>query len=187
MQRIKTLVIVKPNAVERGLVGVFLERFERIGLRILQIKVLNEAEDFWNRFYPSDEEWLRNVGRKTLENCEIRKIDVEEKFGTSDPKAIGQSVKQWLVRNMASGPSVAVLLGGNEICYKVRAACGATLPNVAQPGTIRFDFSSDSPAAANAEERPVDNLIHASDPEEMRGDIDAVEYEIKLVFPEYSN
>lgn len=187
MQRTKTLVIVKPNAVERGLVGVFLERFERIGLRILQIKVLYEDDEFWSKFYPSDEEWFRNVGRKTLENSEIRKINVEEKFGTRDPIAIGKSVKQWLVRNMASGPSVAALLGGNEICYKVRAACGSTLPNVAQPGTIRFDFSSDSPAAANAEERAVDNLIHACDPEEMRGDIDAVEYEISLVFPGLSS
>ena len=93
-------------------------------------------------------------------------------------------VKEWLVENMSSAESIAVVLSGNEALQKVRAACGKTLPNIAAPGTIRFDYSTDSPTLANDEKRPVFNLIHASDPEEEREGRAAVDYEIELFFPE---
>lgn len=67
MQR--TLIIVKPHAVARGLTGEFLARFERMGLRIAAIKVVNGDRDLWEQFYPSDEAWLRNVGGKTGEDA----------------------------------------------------------------------------------------------------------------------
>jgi len=92
-------------------------------------------------------------------------------------------VKDWLVDHTSNGTGVAAVLEGNEALVKVRTACGKTLPNVATPGTIRFDFSSDSPSLANEEKRPVFNLIHASDPEESRDGKRAAEYEINLFFP----
>ena len=169
----RTLIIVKPHAVERGLTGEFLARFERMGLRIAATKVLKGERGLWERFYPSDETWLCNVGGKTMENAKARSLDVKERLGTDDPKAIGTMVKGWLVDHMASGAAIAAVLEGNEAQEKVRAACGATLPNKAAPGTIRFDYSCDSPAAANDEQRPVFNLIHASDPTESRGGLSA--------------
>jgi nucleoside-diphosphate kinase len=183
----KTLIIVKPHAVDRGLVGVFLNRFENIGLRIAELKVLREPRELWEKFYPSDEQWLSNVGKKTLENYKKYCVDIESKLGTSDPVSIGKIVKDWLVDHMSSGNSIAVILEGNEAINKVRLACGNTLPNLAAPGTIRFDFSCDSPILANAEKRPIFNLIHASDPEEMRGGKKAVDYEISVLFPRLMN
>lgn len=182
----RTLIIVKPHAVERGLVGAFISRFERMGLKIEAIKAVREPSDFWTRFYPSDEGWYANAGSKTLENCQKQGVDVQARLGTTDPGKIGRMVKQWLVDHMTSGISVAVVIAGNEAANKVRLACGSTLPNMAAPGTIRFDYSTDSPVLANEEKRPVYNLIHASDPTEKRDGAPAVEYEIGLMFgPEF--
>jgi nucleoside-diphosphate kinase len=178
----KTLIIVKPHAVVRGLVGTFLERFERMGMQISAIRLVRETAEFWEAFYPSDAEWFKNVGGKTLENCQKNGIDVQARLGTSDAAKIGRMVKDWLVDHMVEGPSIAVVLRGNEALNKVRTACGSTLPNVAVPGTIRFDFSCDSPTLANEEKRPVFNLIHASDPTEMRGNQKACDFEIAMFF-----
>ncbi len=179
----RTLIVVKPHAVARGLTGTFISRFENMGLSIVAMRVVTEPAGFWEKFYPSDENWLQNAGSKTLENCKKREIDVKERLGTDDAASIGRMVKTWLVENMSSSKSVAVVLEGNEAGQKVRVACGATLPNLALPGTIRFDYSTDSPALANDEKRPVFNLIHASDPTETRDGQPAAEYEIRLMFP----
>lgn len=178
----KTLIIVKPHAVVRGLTGEFLARFERMGLKIEEIKVVREGAEFWENFYPSAQEWFINAGSKTLDSCKALGIDVNERLGTTDPASIGRMVKTWLVDHMSSGVSIAVVLSGNEAMVKVRTACGKTLPNMAAPGTIRFDYSSDSPSLANEEKRPVFNLIHASDPEETRDGKISAEYEIGLFF-----
>jgi nucleoside-diphosphate kinase len=180
----KTLIIIKPHAVERGLVGTFLNRFENMGLKISNIKAIHGSPALWERFYPSDEKWLSNAGSKTLENCKANGINVMVQLGTTDPIAIGRMIKEWLVNHMSSGISIAAIIEGNEALKKVRVACGSTLPNMASPGTIRFDFSSDSPSLANKEMRPVFNLIHSSDPDEMRGEEKSYIYEIKIIFPE---
>ena len=174
----KTLIILKPHAVVRKLTGRILARFEDAGLAIAELKTLHGSPDLWRQFYPSDEGWFKNVGTKTLTSCREIGIDVEAEIGTSDPIAIGKKVKDWLVGHMSSGPCVAAILEGNEAPRKVRKLCGATLPNVADPGTIRFDFSCDSPALANREKRPVFNLIHASDPDEEN----SIVREIGLIF-----
>lgn len=180
----KTLFIVKPHAVERGLVGRFLERFEQMGLRIVALKVISGNQELWDRFYPNERSWLENVGSKTADDCKARGIDLKARLGTNDVHEIGLSVKRWLVEHMSSGPAVAAVLSGNDAQSKVRTAAGATLPNKAAPGTIRFDYSTDSPSLANDEKRPVFNLIHASDPTEKRGAVLAADYEIGLLFPE---
>ena len=77
--------------------GTFLERFERIGLKIVAIKVIKGTADLWDQFYPSDNQWYHNAGSKTLENCQRYGIDVQERLGTTDPVAIGKLIKQWLV------------------------------------------------------------------------------------------
>jgi nucleoside-diphosphate kinase len=151
-----------------------------MGLTIRNIKHFHGSNSLWQRFYPSDEIWFKNAGLKTLKSCEDAGIDVKAELGTTDPLAIGKMIKGWLVDHMSSGPCVAVILEGNEAPSKVRKACGPTLPNLGQPGNIRFDFSSDSPALANREKRPVFNLIHASDPEEEG----SVEKEILIIFGE---
>lgn len=179
----KTLLIVKPHAVERGLTGEILARIERTGLRIHAVRSVTERADFWEKFYPDDESWFRNAGSKTLENCASTGVDVLSRLGTQNPLEIGKMVKAWLVDHMSSAPAIAAMIVGNEATVKVRKLCGSTLPNLATPGTIRFDFSTDSPTLANDERRPVYNLVHASDPEEVRKGTPAVEFELALLFP----
>ena len=174
----RTLIILKPHAVERGLTGRILSRFEDMGFAVIDIKMFRGSAALWNSFYPSDEGWFKNAGSKTLESCKEAGINVQVELGTTNPVAIGKMIKGWLVDHMSSGPCVAAILGGNEAARKVRKACGPTLPNVGTPGTIRFDFSFDSPALANREKRPVYNLIHASDPDEDG----SVEKEIRIIF-----
>ena len=174
----RTLIILKPHAVERALTGRILARFEQMGLVIVDIKRFQGSADLWRSFYPSDETWFRNAGTKTLDSCHKVGLNVQKQLGTTDPVTIGKMIKDWLVAHMSSGPCVAAILEGNEAPRKVRKACGATLPNVAEPGTIRFDFSCDSPALANKEQRPVFNLIHASDPDEEG----SIEKEIGIIF-----
>jgi nucleoside-diphosphate kinase len=180
----RTLFLVKPHAVARGLVGTFVSRFENMGLQIAAMRSVTEPAAFWERFYPSDDEWFRNAGSKTADDYARANLDPVPKLGTRDPLEIGKLIKRWLVDHMASSLSVAVVWEGNEALPKVRAAVGKTLPNVATPGTIRFDYSSDSPRLANDEKRPVFNLVHASDPDELRDGKPAAEYEIGLLFPQ---
>jgi len=175
----RTLIILKPHAVLRGLTGRILARFEDMGLVISELKLFRESAQFWAGFYPSDEQWLANVGSKTLDSCREIGINVEHELNTTDPLKIGRTVKGWLADHMSSGPCIAAILEGNEAARKVRKVCGATLPHAASPGTIRFDFSTDSPALANKEKRPVFNLIHATDPDEEG----ALEKELTYIFP----
>ena len=87
-------------------------------------------------------------------------------------------VKGWLVEYMASGPVLVGVLRGNRCVEVVRKLVGATLPVLAAPGTIRGDLSVDSPDLANAERRPIRNLVHAS------GDVEEAEREIAVWFPD---
>jgi nucleoside-diphosphate kinase len=97
-------------------------------------------------------------------------------MGTDDPHEIGLRVQEWLVEFLTSGPALALVLEGPHAVELVRKIVGVTLPSNAQPGTIRGDYSFDSSALANAQKRPIRNLVHAS------GDIDEAEFEIALWF-----
>src|SRR6185503_13989124 len=118
----RTLVIIKPHAVARGLTGDIIARFEKMGLAIADIKRVHGSADLWERFYPSDETWFKNAGSKTLESCREVGIDVQKELGTTEPVKIGKMIKHWLVTHMASGPSIAIILEGNEATTKVRKA-----------------------------------------------------------------
>jgi nucleoside-diphosphate kinase len=178
----QTLLIVKPHAVERGLVGAILEHFEKAGLTIEDTRVVKGDSELWERFYPSDSAWLASVGQKTIDSCQASGINVKDRLNTDDATEIGSLVKSWLVEHMADGRPVAFILSGNDACAKARLICGATLPNKALPGTVRFEYSCDSPEQANEEKRPVYNLVHASDPDEYRNGLSSVKYEIGVIF-----
>lgn len=173
----QTLVIIKPDAVDRGLTGEILVRFERSGLRIAKLKALRASREVLSQHYPNDDEWLRSVGQKTLDDYERQGLDADGSLGTSDALEIGRMVRRWLIDFMASGDVVVMLLEGNRAVQSVRKLVGETLPVDAKPGTIRGDYSTDSPDIANQERRPVKNLIHAS------GDADDAEREIGLWLP----
>jgi nucleoside-diphosphate kinase len=174
----RTLVIVKPDAYLRGLTGVILARLEQAGLRIEAMRVSRSEKEIVEDHYPRSEEWLSIVGGKTLEDYGRLGISAAERLGTDDAVEIGLMVRGWLTEFLLSAPVVPMVISGNRAIETVRKIVGNTLPVVAAPGTIRGDFSSDSPDLANAERRPVQNLIHAS------GDPEEAAREIALWFPD---
>ena len=177
----KTLILLKPDTVKRKLSGRILTRFEDAGMEILAARVLDPATpDLITNHYRSTEEWLKGVGQKTLKSFQNDGLDIKEGFGTDDPMEIGKIVKKRLIRYMTSGRIIAIVLGGNHAIAKVRSLVGYTIPAEASAGTIRGGFSCDSPDLATAEDRSVENLVHAS------GNHEEADYEIKLWFPEYS-
>lgn len=177
-RRERTLVLVKPDGVQRGLVGEILARFERAGLKLVALKMVRAPRELLERHYPADETFLRTIGGKTKEAFEAYGLDVRERMGTEDPVEVGRRVRAWLVDFMASGPVVAAVVEGVHAVSAVRKLVGQTLPVFADPGTIRGDWSTDSPTLANLEQRPVRNLVHAS------GTLEEAEYEVRLWFRE---
>jgi len=159
----RSLVILKPDAVARRLVGEIISRFEKAGLRIVGLKMVKASAEQIERFYPSSEEWLKSVGTKLLKAYQELGISPRERLGTDDPVAVGKMVKKKLVEYMTSGPIVVMVLEGNRAVEVVRKLVGPTSPHSAPPGTIRGDYSIDSPDLAAEEGRAVYNLVHASD------------------------
>lgn len=172
----RTLVFLKPDGVQRGLIGEVVGRFERAGFKIVAMKMLRPTMDLLERHYPSDEGFLRTLGTKTKEAFEAAGRDVQAETGTDDLLVIGRQVRQWLVSFVGSAPVVAFVLEGTHAVSVTRKLVGDTLPFRASPGTIRGDFSADSPTVANVQKRPVRNLIHAS------GSLEEAAFEIGLWF-----
>ena len=173
----RTFVMLKPDAVERGLVGEILRVFENAGLKIVALKMLRPHRGLAAALYPDSEEWLANVGSKALEGYRLVGLDTNAELETSDTVEIGKTVKGWLVEFLTSGEVVAMVLEGNAAVRNVRRLCGDTLPIRAEPGSIRGRFGVDSPDLAMSERRPVHNLVHAS------SDEDEAQREIALWFP----
>jgi nucleoside-diphosphate kinase len=172
----RTFVLIKPDAVQRGLIGEIIARFEKTGLKVVALKMVKPTKEQALKFYPSDEQWLISVANKSLTVYKQLGLDPKKDFATDDPVEIGKIIKDWLADFLASGPCVAMVIEGNRAVEVVRKIVGATRPYEAEPGTIRGDFSTDSPELANILKRPLRNLVHASDSKEV------AEKEIKFWF-----
>lgn len=172
----RSLILIKPDGVKRGLVGEILMRFERVGLKIVAAKMVQATEQMGVDHYPSSQEWLSTVGARTIDDCEKYGIDLMANMGTTDAVEIGKIVKQWNVDFLTSGPVMAFVLEGVNAIERVRSLAGSTIPAKSAPGTIRGDYSLDSAIVANKLKRTIYNLIHAS------GSTQEAEEEIKLWF-----
>ena len=99
----QTLIVIKPDALQRGLAGEIVHRFEKIGLKIVACKMFVPSEELLNKHYPVDrEEFILGMANKTLENCLELGIDVKKTFGSDDPSKIGLQLQKWLVVIMIS-------------------------------------------------------------------------------------
>jgi len=172
----RTLVLIKPDGVMRGLVGEIIKRFERSGLKIIGLKMMQPGKDFIANHYSGSEEWLRGMGKKALNSFAEYNIDAEREMGSADPLDIGRMIQQWNTDYLSMGPVVAIAIEGIYAITAVRKIIGFTIPAQADPGTIRGDFSIDSNNIANIEQRSTKNLIHAS------GDVEEATHEIKHWF-----
>lgn len=141
----RSLIILKPDAVQRGLVGEILSRFEKVGLKIVGAKMLQPNYDHYYHHY-------ENIGKMVSRR--------------------GQKVFEVTLEMMNAGPVIAFVLEGVEAASLVRKMVGATEPKSALPGTIRGDYSHMSFSHADSNAMGVPNLIHASgDAEEAKLEI----------------
>lgn len=154
----RTLVILKPDAVQRGLVGELIKRFENTGLKMVALKMVSATEDLCWQHYNKDEDWFLKKGELVIKNRQDSKLSV-------DKAAIdyGRDIISALVKFMTAGPVVAMIFSGNQAVGIVKKLVGGTEPLTSDVGTIRGDLTLDSYELANYDGRAVRNLIHCSD------------------------
>ena len=168
----RTLALIKPDGLKRGLTGEIVRRIEQRGLKIVALKMIQTTREQIDGHYPKDPKWIHRLGEKSLGTYQKYGIDPIKELGTADADEIGNMVRGWIVDFMVSGPLVKIVVEGVHAIDMVRKLCGNTLPNLADMGTIRGDYSVDSPALANSDKRAVHNIIHASEtPEEAKHEL----------------
>lgn len=167
----RTLAIVKPDGVQRNLVGEILGRFEKVGLKIVAMKMVWTDEELVGQHYSDDENYLTSVGEKALENAKSKGVEMKE-----TALEIGQRVRESNMKYISTGPVVACVLEGNTAVETVRNLVGGTNPLSADVGSIRGDLTIDDFIQADSESRSVRNLMHAS------GDTEEADREIALWF-----
>ncbi len=173
MEKEKTLVLIKPDGVARNLAGKIISRFEDAGLKIKAIKMLKADEKLAKNHYFLDETWAKSVFEKTKAACEKESRTMKHKT----PMDLGKTIQQWNINFLTEGPVIAIVIEGNHSIELVRKIIGSTEPKQAAPGTIRGDFAStESYAIADAQNRVLRNLVHASD------SIETAQREISLWF-----
>lgn len=128
----RTLVLLKPDCVQRHIVGEIISRFEKAGLKIVGIKMVLCDEDFASKHY----------------------FDMKERYGDRIYKVNADYLME--------GPIAAMVLEGINSIKIVRKLVGSTYPDEAIPGTIRGDYAHVSKDYANTNNKKVANLIHAS-------------------------
>lgn len=174
----KTVVLIKPDGVKRGLIGEILTRFEKVGLKIVAAKLIWVNKTMAGRHYSEDVDYTRQVGQKILENYQKYGIDPNEDIGTTNPLKIGKMVRKWNMDYINRGPVFAFLLEGYGSIQLVRKMVGSLFPFDSAPGTIRGDYGTDSFLTANLNKRSAENLIHAS------GTPEEADFQRKLWFKE---
>jgi len=162
----RTLVLVKSDGVQRGLIGEVVGRMEKRGLKIIAMKMVKPTLEHLDEHYPKDEVWIARLGEKGFTVFKEYGLDPKEYMGTNDKKEAGTMVRKWLIDYLLEAPVVAMIIEGVHAVDMVRKISGTTLPSKAEIGTIRGDFSVDSPAAANLEGRAIKNIVHASENKE---------------------
>jgi len=168
----KTLILIKPDGVQRGLIGEIIGRLERAGLKITAMKMVHASHEDVDRHYALTEEWMKAVFTKAKEKYEAE----GQTFEFADHIAYGTAIKNGLINFLKSAPIIAMVAEGEKGVSLVRKLVGATEPASSAPGTIRGDLSHDTYALSNAQNRPIRNLIHAS------GTVEEAENEIKIWF-----
>ena len=161
-----TLVVIKPDGVRRGIVGDIIARFERLGLKIVGMKMLRVDDELLKQHYDKPDEWLAKVGGKLIEFYEQNGKDSREDLGTTEAVEVGKKILGWLFDYVSSGPVVAFVVEGYNAVELVRKHTGSTYPLEAAPGTIRGDYHYDSADLANFGKRAVENIVHSSGSEE---------------------
>jgi len=168
----RTLVIIKPDGIQRSLIGDIVQRYEKVGLKIVGMKMLVPSEEKVEQHYTLDPEWRRLNGEKTIKSYKEKGLNPP----SEDPLKVSAATLGNLKKYMSSGPAIFLVLEGAHAIKIVRKITGGTEPLTSDVGTIRGDYVLDSYQMSDADGRAVRNLVHAS------GSITEAEAEIKHWF-----
>lgn len=168
----RTLVLIKPDAMARGLRDEILLRLDRLGCIRVTGRQFEPDRTRIETHYAKDEAWLRHAGDTCVSAMKAFDKDAYTFFGVHSRVEIGRLIHGWLIEFMLSGPVYGVVYEGANVILVVRKHLGNTVPFEAVPGTIRGDYGTDDVLSANGQGRSVHNLVHASgDPEEAAKEI----------------
>lgn len=168
----QTLILVKPDGVQRGLIGETIKRYEQSGLKLIAIKMIIPTKETALTHYSVDTEWAFKTGTKSIEAWKAKGLTPP----TEDPIELAEGVRRQLVIFLSSGPVVAMVWQGMNAIGVVRKITGGTEPLTSVPGTIRGDYTIDSYRAADIDKRAVRNIIHAS------GSVEEAQKEMSIWF-----
>lgn len=170
----KSLVLIKPDAVQRGLIGEIITRFEKKGLKISAMKMVWPTVDQATRHYDQPESAMLLLGERTL--AAYKEKGEKHPLGDPTPIEIARNIQRRLVKFLITGPVVAMVIEGAHAIAHVRKIRGQTNPLAADAGTITADLTIDSYFVGDESERAIRNLVHAS------GTVEEAENEIKIWF-----
>lgn len=163
----RTLVLIKPDAVQRGLIGEIISRFERTGLKFIAFKFVVPTVQQCMTHYNKDDAWFLRKGNNIIEDLKKQGTPIEK-----EPIEYGKGIIETIATFMTAGPVLAMVIEGNEAVAIVTKITGSTEPATSDVGTIRGDFTVDSYAHSTYQNRAVRNLIHCSEsPEEAEREI----------------
>lgn len=153
-----SLVLIKPDGVQRSLVGNMINRFEQKGLKLIALKMFVPTREQCELHYNKDDEWFLEKGKDIVQDLKKDNLPIEK-----EAVEYGRDIIRNIVQYMTGGPIVAMVLEGHAAPEVVSTMVGGTEPNSADIGTIRGDFTIDSYYLSTIDGRAVRNLIHCSE------------------------
>lgn len=154
----RSFIILKPDSVQRSLMGEIIARFERVGLKFIGIKMFIPKEDQLLSHYNKDEAWFLKKGERI-----VNELQAAGKIVDKEPIEYGKDIIRTIVHYMTVAPVVAMVVEGNQAVAVVTKLVGTTEPATSDVGTIRGDYTVDSYGHSSYENRAVRNLIHCSE------------------------
>src|SRR3989344_5148839 len=154
----QTLVIIKPDGVQRTLIGEIISRYEKIGLKLVGLKMVVSTEKHIERHYTLDPNWRKITGEKTIRGYRDKGLTPP----SEDPLEITEKILRGLKKYMTSGPVIVMVWRGAHAVELVRKLTGGTEPLTSDVGTIRGDYVLDSYQMSDSDGRSIRNLVHAS-------------------------
>ncbi|MDO8565004.1 MAG: nucleoside-diphosphate kinase [bacterium] len=154
----RTFVAVKPDGIQRGLVGEVIGRFEKVGLKLVAMKMLVVDDAHIEKHYTLDPEWRKVTGEKTIASYKAKGLTPP----TEDPFVVTEALLQTLKKYMTSGPVIAMVWEGAHAAKIVKKITGGTEPLTSDVGTIRGDYVLDSYTMSDTDKRAVRNIVHCS-------------------------
>ena len=170
----RTLVLIKPDGLQRSLVGEIIKRFEQLGIKLVGVKMLVPTPGHIETHYTLDPNWRKITGEKTIKGYKDKGLTPP----SEDPFEVTAKILKGLMKYMTSGPVIAMVWQGAHAVELVRKLTGGTEPLKSDVGTIRGDYAHVSYAYADNKSIAIKNLIHAS------SDKKDAEYELPLWFSE---